>query len=168
MVLLFLTVLISFWWETFAERDLLYQTLNPSRELIIYPSETSTRVWNWIFKWSKEVDIVKEDGKWGAEITTVPSLFAKITRLILLLVVTLSVTMILYNWIMYIVKIWQWEDSKNLMKNVVYIIVWILISLFSVVIMTLLRSVPKTIDEGIPSSVNNNVDREAILPPKAD
>lgn len=170
LVLLFLATVTFFWWVTLAERDLLQQTLNPSKELIIYPSENSKRVWNRIFKGQKTVDLF-EDWEWKPHTTEVPSLFATITRLFLLLVVTLSVTMILYNWIMYIVKVWQWEDSKNLVKNVAYIVVWILISLFSVVIMTLLRSIPQTIedpDSGIPESVNNNPDRDAITPPEED
>jgi hypothetical protein len=83
----------------------------------------------------------------------------------LMLVITLSVTMILYNGIKYIVEIWQWKDSKSLMKNVVYIVVWILVSLFSIIIITLLRSVPTTIDgEGwVNQTTNNATDRESWI-----
>jgi uncharacterized protein involved in cysteine biosynthesis len=72
----------------------------------------------------------------------------------LMLVITLSVTMILYNGIKYIVETWQWKDSKSLMKNVVYIVVWILVSLFSIIIITLLRSVPTTIEEWVEQTTD--------------
>ncbi len=166
LVLLFSAMITFFWWATLAEKDLLYQTTQPSTELIIYPSENSKGVWNWIFKGEKKVNLTRNKkkglfGRFDSSTSKQASLFGMVTRLILILVVTLSVTMILYNWIMYIVKVWQWEDSKNLIKNVAYIVVWILISLFSVVIMTLLRSVPQTIEEDIPSDVNNP-DREVL------
>jgi hypothetical protein len=41
----------------------------------------------------------------GLDTKSVPDLFAKVTRLLLMLVITLSVTMILYNGIKYIVEI---------------------------------------------------------------
>ena len=154
-----LIVLMLFcWWTTFAENDLLYETIEPSKELIIFQSKSSKRIGNRLFGWSKEVDI--EGG--GVEVNDVPNLFGGITQLLLWLVVVLSVTMILYNWIKYIVKVWQWEDSKSLMKNVVYIIVWILVSLFSVVIITLLRSVPTSLEYdgdggGIPMTESKKI-----------
>lgn len=158
--LIFISFVLFLGWIVAAERDLLYETLRPSQQLIIYPSNNSKRIWNKIFKWSVEVDIEGD-----VEVTKVPNLFAKITRLLLILVITLSVTMILYNWIKYIVKVWQWEDSKSLMKNVAYIIVGILVSLFSVVIITLLRSVPTTLNEklwGIQTDNDNKIDLNEI------
>lgn len=163
--LIFISFVLFVWWIVAAERDLLYETLRPSQQLIIYPSNNSKRIWNKIFHWSIEVDIEKENGELDVEVTRVPNLFAKITRLLLILVITLSVTMILYNWIKYIVKVWQWEDSKSLMKNVAYIIVWILVSLFSVVIITLLRSVPTTLNEklwGLQTDNDNKIDLNEI------
>ena len=152
--------LISFSWSvTLAEYDLLHATLKPSSDLMIYPSDSSKRVWNKVFWGSTEVTI---DGD-GFSSTKAPSLFARITRLLLILVITLSVTMILYNWVKYIVKVWQWEDSKDLIKNVAYIVIWILVSLFSVLIITLLRSVPETLDKDLKTSQGNEVDKDAIL-----
>jgi hypothetical protein len=55
--------------------------------------------------------------------------------------------MILYNGMMYIVQTWQWKESKSLMKNVALIVVGILISLFSVVIIRLIQSIPWTLDD---------------------
>lgn len=86
--------------------------------------------------------------KWvSVEVWKKPPMVVKITRLLLTLVIALSVTMILYNGIMYIVQTWQWQEWKNLMKNVVLIVVGILISLFSVLIIRLIQSIPYTLDE---------------------
>ncbi len=74
-------------------------------------------------------------------------IIVRVTKLLLILVIALSVTMILYNGMMYIVQTWQWKESKSLMKNVALIVVGILISLFSVVIIRLIQSIPWTLDD---------------------
>ena len=74
-------------------------------------------------------------------------MIARITRLLLILTISLSITMILYNWMVYIIETWQGKEWKSLVKNVVYIVIWILISLFSITIITLLQSVSTTLDE---------------------
>jgi hypothetical protein len=77
--------------------------------------------------------------------------------------VTLSVTMILYNGMMYIIQSWQWKDSKSLMKNIVLIVVGILISFFSVVIIRLIQSIPWTLDEELKSENGNKTDNEILM-----
>ncbi len=72
-------------------------------------------------------------------------MIVKITRFLLILTITLAVTMILYNGMIYIIQTWQWKDSKDLTKNIIYIVIWILVALFSVVIITLIQSVPSTL-----------------------
>jgi uncharacterized membrane protein YcjF (UPF0283 family) len=73
-----------------------------------------------------------------------PSTIVRITRMLLVVVIALSVTMILYNWMMYIVETWQWKDWKSL-KNIAYIVAGILIALFSVIIIRIIESIPSTI-----------------------
>ena len=135
--------------------------VSKSQKQIIYPWQTEKWVWNEVFNGEKQVSI-------GGGVTTrnIPNLFSKVTRLLLMLVITLSVTMILYNWIKYIVETWQWKDSKSLMKNVAYIIIWILVSLFSIIIITLLRSVPTTIESDVEKSVDNETDNNEIEGPE--
>lgn len=91
-------------------------------------------------------------GSIGAWIEKEPSLIVKITRMLLILTITLSVTMILYNGMMYIIKTWQWKEWKDVIKNIAYIIIWILIALFSVIIVRIIQSIPSTIanDEELP------------------
>ena len=76
-----------------------------------------------------------------------PSMIVKVTKLLLILIVALSVTMILYNGMMYIIQTWQWKEWKSLMKNIALIVVGILISFFSVVIIRLIQSIPTTLDD---------------------
>lgn len=75
------------------------------------------------------------------------SVIVKVTKLLLILTVALSVTMILYNGMMYIIQTWQWKEWKSLMKNIALIVVGILISFFSVVIIRLIQSIPTTLDD---------------------
>ncbi len=86
-----------------------------------------------------------------------PSMVVKVTKLLLILVVALSVTMILYNGMMYIIQTWQWQEWKSL-KNIIWIVVGILISLFSVVIIRLIQSVPWTLDDELISESGNTTD----------
>lgn len=76
-----------------------------------------------------------------------PSLIVKITRMLLVLTIALSVTMILYNGMMYIIKTWQWKEGKDVIKNIAYIVVWILIALFSVIIIRVIQSIPSTLGD---------------------
>jgi hypothetical protein len=52
--------------------------------------------------------------------------------------------MIIYNWIMFVVKSSKWEASKDTLKNIAYIIVWVLLALMSIVIIRLASSVGTT------------------------
>lgn len=149
---LFALVAIPFLFGSFsgAVNDLLWQAMQPS-----YNDKNISQIW-------KNVDTV-----WNAVIQwwvskSAPSIIIKVTRLLLSLTIALAVTMILYNGMMYIVKTWQWKDWKDLTKNVAYIVVWILIALFSVVIITIIRSVPKTLDEELIEDYNNSQDNGAM------
>ena len=88
-----------------------------------------------------------------------PSIIWKATRILLSLVIALSITMILYNGMMYIIQTWQWKEAKDLTKNIAYIVIWILVALFSVVIITLIQSIPSTLDDwrwSSDSKINDN------------
>ncbi len=94
-----------------------------------------------------------------AEAWDKPSIIWKATRILLSLVIALSITMILYNGMMYIIQTWQWKEAKDLTKNIAYIVIWILVALFSVVIITLIQSIPSTLDDwrwSSDSKINDN------------
>lgn len=80
--------------------------------------------------WSKFFDVSKNE-----------SIIMRITKFILMLTIVLSVTMIILNGIQYIIKSWNGEDPSKSRTNLIYIVVGIILALFSVVIVNLLRSV---------------------------
>ena len=127
-------------WFVNAADDLLRQMMQPAVEekITIDIWKNVNRAWQNVFEGWTVV---------GGKIQRRPSLIVKITRFILTLVVALSVTMILYNGMVYIIQTWQWKEWKSLVKNVVYIVIWILVSLFSITIITLLQSVSTTLEE---------------------
>ena len=145
-----------FWWKLYAADDLLYQLMQPAidTENTIDIGENRETVWNKIIKWTTDI--------WPGWITPNPSIIVKVTRFILVLLVAISVTMILYNWMTYIIETGQWKDWKSLIKNVLYIVVGILISLFSVVMIKLIQSIPTTIEEELISESGNRTDNEVL------
>lgn len=143
--LLCLTIfsVLFFWWFSKAQDDLLWQLIEPAYrywETIITIWESVNEVWQAVIEWPT-IEVTTS----GLKSWT--SIIVKVTRILLSLIIALSVTMILYNGMMYIIQTWQWKDAKDLTKNIAYIVVWILVALFSVVIITLIQSVPKTLDD---------------------
>ena len=131
-------------WYSEAQSDLLKEMTDPAMKAdqMFYAWETVKRAW----------DRVINDGK--------KSVIVRVTRLLLVLTIALSVTMILYNGMQYIIETWQWKEWKSLAKNVVLIIVWVLIALFSSIIITLIQSIPN-------ATINNETsgvweDRETL------
>ena len=137
-IIITLSSLFFLWWFSNAADDLLHDIIEPAYDAgtVIKLWDNVDTVWNEVIGWS----YVAGDGQ-------KQSLIIRVTKFLLYLVVTLSVTMILYNWLTYIIQTWQWKDSKDLTKNIIYIVVWILVALFSVAIITLIQSIPTTLDK---------------------
>ena len=70
-----------------------------------------------------------------------PSLIISITKFLLRMTMVLAVTMIIYNGVMYIIKASKWENPKDILNNILYIGVGILLALFSVIIIRLVSSI---------------------------
>ena len=147
-------------WNLYAgDGDLLRQVVKPTlkdSKLMIDLWENVNRVWNNMIKWSFEIS---NDG-----VTKKPSIIVKITRLLLILTIALSVTMILYNGMIYIIQTGQGKEWKSLIKNVALIVAWILISLFSVVIINLIQSVPNSLNDELSTDSTHENDNEALEP----
>jgi flagellar biosynthesis protein FlhB len=73
-----------------------------------------------------------------------PSLFVNVTKILLMITIVLSVTMVIINGILYITKSGSGEDPKSVIHNLLYIAIGIIVALFSVIIVTLFRSVGET------------------------
>lgn len=117
---------IFFGWYSQAKDDLLQKMAQPAMDA------------------SQMIDVWDGTQVWWRTIKGKQSIVVKATRLLLVLTIALSVTMILYNWMIYIIETWQGKEWKSLAKNVILIVVWILIALFSSIIITLIQSVPES------------------------
>ena len=164
--LLMITIftLLFFWWFSNAQ-DLLWQAIEPAYDwstIITIWKKVST-VWKTIIEWSDaSIDI---DWHW-ASVWKKSSLIVRVTKILLSLVIALSVTMILYNGMMYIIQTWQWKEAKDLTKNIAYIVIWILVALFSVVIITLIQSIPNSLendDDGELISNQNHKNDDSVI-----
>ena len=147
-------------WFVHAADDLMRQIVQPAYEkwATMRVWESVGRVWKQVFEGGYKVGW---DGGW-VWVKDAPSIIVKVTRILLALVVALSVTMILYNGMTYIIQTWRWEEWKNLVKNLVYIVIWILLALFSVTIITLLQSVSKTLDLETQEDWKQEIDKVNI------
>ena len=95
------------------------------------------------------VSVGIEGGKLNADVSSQGSIVVRITRFVLMLTVVLAVTMIIFNGMQYIVKSGSGEDPKKVQMNIVYIIVGIMLALFSVIIINLLRSTGNTLNKEV-------------------
>lgn len=93
-------------------------------------------------KWGTDIDIITTINE-GVDkgITKRQSLIISVTKFILRMTVVLSVTMIIYNGIMYVIKSSKGENAKDVLKNLLYIGIGLLIALLSVVIIRLVSSI---------------------------
>jgi hypothetical protein len=124
----FFALLTFFWWysQVQAQNDLLKDMTDPAMQQGIM------------------IDVWEGTQVWWRTIRGEDSIVVKATRFLLVLTIALSVTMILYNWMIYIIETWQGKEWKSLAKNVILIVVWILIALFSSIIIALIQSIPES------------------------
>lgn len=74
-------------------------------------------------------------------ITTEAPLIVRIAKFLLRITMVLSVTMVIFNGIMWIIESSKWAEVKDAKKNITLIIVGILISLMSLGIINLISSI---------------------------
>lgn len=97
---------------------------------------TKEWVWNFLLRWWTEIS---SDG-----VSRKDSFVVALGKFLLRFTLIIAITMIIYNWIMFVVKSSKWEASKDTLKNIAYIIVWVLLALMSIVIIRLASSVGTT------------------------
>lgn len=82
-------------------------------------------------------------GTWDATVVNTTSeapLIVRIAKFLLRITMVLSITMVIFNGIMWIIESAKWAEVKDAKKNIVLIIVGIFISLMSVSIINLISS----------------------------
>lgn len=125
-----------------SKTDLIEQAFDPAiaNETVvggesIWTSKTS--VGKYILKGGTDIEI-----DWlKPKINKRDSLIIQITKFILRMTMVLGVTMIIYNGILYVVKASKGENPKDILHNILYVGVGILLALFSVLIIRLVASI---------------------------
>jgi hypothetical protein len=81
-------------------------------------------------------------GDWNVPVfTTQAPLLVRITKRLLRITIVLSITMVIYNGIMYIVESASGAEKKDTTKNIWYIVAGILLALLSLGIINLISSI---------------------------
>lgn len=129
-----------------SETDFIEQAFDPAiaNENVIGGEKigtSTTSVGKYIVKGGTDVNL---DGLKKPDINKRPSLIVQITKFILRMTMVLGVTMIIYNGVLYVVKASKGENPKDILHNILYVGVGILIALFSVIIIRLVASIGTT------------------------
>lgn len=88
-------------------------------------------------------------------------LIVRITKFLLRITIVLSISMVIFNSIKYMIEVIWWKDRKSAesKKNLIYVIIWVILALLSVSIINLIISVPK-------SSLRTSDDISGFIPDK--
>jgi len=165
-------VFLSFINTTFAQ-DLMEQAFSTARkyDTVIDIWSNKDSVWNtvlreqasiWInenfwqwcfingqFKNINEADCNEQWGDWdiqAVQADTNPPLIVRITKFLLRMTIILSITMVIFNAVVYMVEVLNWKDWKSAeaKKNIMRVVWGIIIALMSVGIINLVVSIPKS------------------------
>jgi hypothetical protein len=98
-------------------------------------------VWRYVLKDSLSFSLSVDKHWVSGEFTRQWSMIVSAMRLFLRVMLMLALTLIIYNWIMYVIKSSNWEETKDIFKRIIYISVWILLALLSVVIVRIVYSI---------------------------
>ncbi len=142
-------LLFSFVWLASAQQDLLADFFKPAQDndTILNFWDSKTSVWNALLQQSTTVG-----SDWGwIDVSSSDSLLIIWTKFLLRITVALSVTMIIYNGIKYMIEVWQWKErlGTETQKHLTYVVVGLIVALSSVIIITLLSSTVSTISNAI-------------------
>jgi len=149
-----LTLNPSFATEGSSAHDLLEQAFNPSiqQNHVIGGGDIGTtkdQVGSYVLREGNNLTLNVE--KWSKFINNKrrPSLLVQFSKFLLRLTIILSITMIIYNGVMYVIKASKGENPKEIYSNILYIVLGILLGLSSVVIIRLISSIWQTTLTGI-------------------
>ncbi len=137
------------WWNihvAYAD-DLLMKAFRPTleRDMIIDLGETKTSVGHSMTRsqtsakasWDKGINI---------DVSKKPPLLVRVAKILLRLTILLSVTMIIYNAVVYAMKVMWWESyfSKASLQQLALVLWGVILALLSIALINLMRSVGTT------------------------
>lgn len=133
---------ISFATEGSTSQDFLEQAFSPAiqQDAIVGGDSIGTTkrsVGKYVLKEGTTINIGGSD----AGIHKRQSLIIQITKFLLRMTMVLAITMIIYNGVMYVIKASKWENPKEILNNMLYVGVGILLALLSVIIIRLVSSI---------------------------
>jgi len=121
--------------------DILSQVFGPSKQShgVIYLWDDKNDVWNSLVNESTSFS------RWTWFYERAP-LIVKIVRIILKLTVVLSVTMVIFYSVKFMLQIFKWNDYKSATakKDLINVFVWLFVALFSITAVNLVISIPKS------------------------
>lgn len=146
-----LTLNSSFAAEGSNAHDLLEQAFNPAIQAnsVIGGGDIGTtkdQVGSYVLREGNEISLSLD--KW-LEKKRRPSLLVQFSKFLLRLTIILSITMVIYNGVMYVIKASKGENPKEIYSNILYIVFGILLGLSSVIIIRLVSSIWQTTLTGI-------------------
>ena len=100
---------------------------------------TKSDVWHTVLRESTEFELLS----W---FSTKAPLIVRIVKIILKMTIVLSVTMVIYYGVKFMLQVFKWDDLKSASakKDLINLFIWLWISLFSVTAVTLVISIPKS------------------------
>lgn len=110
----------------------------------ISQKDIQTQMANVKYTWSEKDFCEKilwwDNNKSVISTSTQAPLIVRITKFLLRMTIVLSITMVLYNGVLWIIESSKWSEVKDAKNNIIYIFVWILLSLSSVALINLISS----------------------------
>jgi len=128
-------------------KDFLQQVYHPaiSAQQVVWGDRiwtTKKSVWNYVLNWGYEVEC---KGWFNCSGSTKTSLLVVVTKFLVRFTLIIAISMIIYNGIIFVIKSTKWEPSKETLHNLLYICLWVLLAMASVVIIRLTSSVGTTL-----------------------
>lgn len=90
-----------------------------------------------------------------AALTKKPPLIVRITKFLLRLTIILSITMVIYSGIMYIIESSKWAEVKEATNSLMYIVGWVLLALMSLSLINLITSISVSTLGGTDGSIGD-------------
>ena len=142
---------------TLWDRDIMSEVFQPTKEKqgVIYIWDDKQTVWHSLLRKSSWYSF------WSWFYQEAP-LIVKIVYIILRITVVLSITMIIFYGIKFMIQVFNWSELKSATakKDLINVLIWLLIAMFSITAVTLVTSLGKSTfsTNNFDSPVNNVVE----------
>ena len=147
LIIQFFTFFSYSFWD-----DILTEAFDPSDTAgtIIDLWDSKKDVWNSVLKEAKWFS-------WWQWFYEKAPLIVKIVKIILKMTVVLSISMVIFCSLKFMIQVFNWNDYKSASakKDLINIFIWLLIALFSITAIKLIISIPKSTLNDI--SYQNNI-----------